>query len=788
MHLKNWIQRIDRAVNPPLRDSHLPLWVLVGTIVFTVSTVFNAYGTVHFELAQYISYHLGPGSVWHKIFDNRTLDQGTYEGRELSYLVDHFDFVMIAQSVRWGFPVFISATHVILCIFIGIWVGWFAAKDLRLGPLAGLLIAFVFWTTPFVYIQFLLRTAKVLAAAGLVVLIVEIFRALTRRGAENERGLSSRFAGSILGSAWVLSFADRQGFFFLLAIIALAAVYWFFRRGKVAAQVVLLLVAVLGLELIYFFWIAPAFTRAFFGYDTDFSFNRMPLGELASKPAFFAGKALALLGDTIRFMWGGRSQGIAAVFAGAVMVWLFVRDSQRGWWRNGIPLSGYIFLSFGATWAMYALMILRHPPLLWPDMHLVYYWLPTSALLLLGTAFIAGAWIARPEHPLQRVTTVTALLACVFGNVAALPGHWRTFAHGHLADYIAESPDVRYALIHKTDPHYVAPREIETSRAYRTLEMYVGERSRNQAEQREFGNWLFYRRTRAAGKTLPFVWRFGGNTDPRFITSAAEFFELDDGRGFFGTTEGPMEMRVNLTTNRLHGEVVVQRTGLDKSTPVTVEFAIFAQYQLGARFPRWSARVELPVGQREIVVPYAIDSSHLYTTYTVDVPGKFAGKIAAGWRSPVITDVGGDLASPEWLRTDMGSVTVLDDNALSKLIGVAWRPRRAEMRNGRVTERGIELSPGGEIWLHADNVITRMNGFVEVVPDAEHPALPPVTGLWYKAGRMETYVSPSTDKNTLRQSFQSWCAEPGGWLVISLHANPELSPVLVHVTDVNEAR
>lgn len=60
----------------------------------------------------------------------------------------------MALSVNWGCPLFVSATHLTFCLFMGVWVGWFAARDLELGSLIGLLL---FWTRPFVDLPLLLR-------------------------------------------------------------------------------------------------------------------------------------------------------------------------------------------------------------------------------------------------------------------------------------------------------------------------------------------------------------------------------------------------------------------------------------------------------------------------------------------------------------------------------------------------------------------------------------------------------------------------------------------------------
>src|SRR6187549_2625850 len=240
------------------------LWLsLVGTCALALSVVFNGFGLVHFEWWYYIPFHLGPGSVWAKIFDSRSLDQGIYAGRELSYLVDHVDILAVAASVKWGYPIFVSVTHLVLGVFMGVWLGWFAARDLKLGTLIGLLLALLLWTSPYLYLHFLMRTAKGLTAAGALVLVVEIVRAC-RAEAPHSTGILPRGrAGLIALAATVMSFADRQGFYFLLCAGFFTGLQWIWGRSRVARQISFVLGAVLLVELVYFFWLAPALTRAF---------------------------------------------------------------------------------------------------------------------------------------------------------------------------------------------------------------------------------------------------------------------------------------------------------------------------------------------------------------------------------------------------------------------------------------------------------------------------------------------------------------------------------------------
>ena len=125
--------------------------------------------------------------------------------------------------------------------------------------------------------------------------------------------------------------------------------------------------------------------------------------------------------------------------------------------------------------------------------------------------------------------------------------------------------------------------------------------------------------------------------------------------------------------------------------------------------------------------------------------------------------------------------------ALAKLLPGAWRPARALMRQGRVTATGIELPPGGEIWLQVPRLVSKFAGTATPASPTERARVIGTWGSWYKGGRLQAYKSPSPkDAQDGSESFQAWSAETGGWLVISTGDNPDLATVVVRVLEVEE--
>ena len=757
-------------------------WVVTGLVVFALSVVFNGWGLVHFEWEQYIGYHLGPGSIWEKIFDSRNLDQNTYTGRELSYLVDHLDVWFVALSVHWGWPVFISLTHGLLGTFLGVWIAWFVARDLRLGSLVGLLAALLLWTGPCFYLHFLTRSAKMLTAVALVVLVVEIRRAL-----QATTWLRGRFIFSIAAAAVVLALADRQGFYFLLCAVAVMLLQWSRDRAPRSGAILGLLGVVVAFELVYFFKIAPALTRAFFAYDPDFSLNRLPMEKFTAQPGEVVADGFRLLGRTLGDAAGGLSIWMIVLLGSLTVGAVVARDVRTRAWRHGIPQAALVIAGLAAMGVMYVLMTLRHPPLLWRDVGLTYYGIPTAALAVLGFVWCSESWASSPG---RRWALAALLLGGIAGNIAHLPEYSRIIATGHLHDSIVLSEGIRDALMQRDNSRQRVPDDVWRVSAYQALAKYAPERLVSPPAWDEPLYGEFYRTTRGDASPLQFIGRFGGNADSRFLNTSGRFFRLTDGREFIGGTAGVVEMRLSLPANRVRGELVVRRTGGSKDQPVAADFAIYARHYRGDRYERWRGRVELAPGEQEKVVPYAIDSSHLPSMYTVEIPKQFEGRLVAGWRNPEITDVGSDAPAPAWLVPSSPPAQRLDEDAFQALLpGSAWRPEEAHMRGGRITANGIELQAGGEIWLHVHGLVSHLAGLASAVPakDDRHPAA--IRGLWYKAGRLQGYAAPSSPADLKApRTFQAWCAEPGGWIVIFAHLDPGAAPVLIQITEVTQEK
>ena len=793
MQDKKWSARLYTMTAAPARKADILFWIIAGFAILTISIIYNRFGLLHFELRNYIPYHLAPGPIWKKIFDFRTLDNGTYEGREFSYLIDHIDVLILAQSVKWGLPLFISFTHVILCVFTGVWLGWFAAKDLKLGSLNGLLLALLFWTAPFVYLHYLLRTAKILTAAALVVLIIEIYRALIKSTASiATQRLPFRYFISLAISAWVLCFSDRQGFFFLVIICLFLALQWGIKRNWRTGRILQLLISILIFELIYFFWIAPALTEYLFNYPRDLSFNQIPLGELFTSPLHLADQALSLLVGTCSLLLGNTSHWSLAPALILALIFALAQDIKQRIWRDRIPLTAFIVITLFALWGMFILMVVRHPPILWPDIRLIYYWIPTGALIALGTAYIMAEWT--DGYAPRKIAFSALLLLMIIGNISALPKHRQLVENGHLHDYIIITQAIRDGLMHPQDLAYVPLLDVKSAEIYRTLLNYSLDFGQSGIRP-DLLTIASMNRPSPIGSTrstisqspTEYIKRMRGNVDPRYVSTSADFYEAADSRRFLGGSKGSLEMRVNLTTNRLSGELILYRLEVDDTKSLTADFTIYSQTSKSSRLVRQTTRAELRPGEKFLAVPYAIDSRHSPTIFTVEIPTVSAGRLTAGWSNPTITDAGGDSDEPKWFDQSTSPAVIINEITLAKLLPKGWRPIQAQMRNGILTNDGITLLPGGEIWLKIQGNVSKFIGTALIEQDTPLSPMLVVEGYWYKAGRLQNYHPPMPKINGGQQTyFQAWSAEPGGWLVIAAAPSKEQSMARIKILEVEQ--
>jgi hypothetical protein len=373
----------------------------------------------------------GPRPALLRIFDPHANDLGTYQGRELSYAIDLLDaHARPVLAARFGPAFAIPASALVASL---VWVLAFAciarrwARDAHpiLPPLLllAVLTSFAFVSTMGLFY----RSAKPMLAAVVVVWVASLL-ALSEA---NDRRRALAPMALLVMSAAVAGLLDRQGAFMVLAAALLLWVHA--RRTGRLRGAAWAMTAVAGGAQLYNFAVGPLVIWSLNGYWPDFSFQRIPAGELWRLPNH-ALRAVALLSQNILIVFGGRWE-----IAAAGVIGFAILASRRGWidWRGPLRrlreycrsgrhgrLVEIVLWALASQVAMFALMIARHGYVYrWIDHRYWYYPLPFLALAACGLLLLVNAWAQRASPRSQRVLALV-LVGSVVGNLLTL-GHRR---------------------------------------------------------------------------------------------------------------------------------------------------------------------------------------------------------------------------------------------------------------------------------------------------------------------------------------------------------------------------
>jgi hypothetical protein len=259
---------------------------------------------------------------------------------------------------------------------------------------------------------------------------------------------------------------------------------------------------------------------------------------------------------------------------------------------------------------------------------------------------------------------------------------------------------------------------------------------------------------------------WGGNTavtawDSRTKTPSAH--TGSDGRVWLGRSEGEAALEFTLPVRRIAGEVVVQR--LSGNEPVLAEFTLRLA---GESVERWWLDVALGARETMQSAVYQVDCEDRPFELHVRIPPAHAGKVFAGFRGPRILHAAPDDSPPPRLRPgDSHEVTIEPREIVTFLPDSAAQLRSVVMRGGAISDAGVVLSAGGELWLQFDRPVTLTGAAVGEV-DEGAVSLPAVRAGWYKGGRFEIMTQSGLDRAIASTPFRLWSPEPDGWMVFTV--------------------
>jgi len=259
----------------------------------------------------------------------------------------------------------------------------------------------------------------------------------------------ARIAGLTFALSLLMALLDRQGFFLSVAagiVLLLSSVFARTRRPAVSIRALFAAGGCAGavlLDMAYNDWIAPAAIQALNGYRPDTSYQELPYLEIFWAPRFLLSGLIAL-GEQGSFFLGnlGALVVLVLVLAGTLSI-AFDRRPAR---LFAPAETGAIALTILALWVvLYALMILRHPALLWEDVKRFYYGLPLLAFLIFWATLALDRAAALLGERRRRLLDLL-LAGLIASNLAALPSHRRVLEEGHLKNSESSSRELLRVL------------------------------------------------------------------------------------------------------------------------------------------------------------------------------------------------------------------------------------------------------------------------------------------------------------------------------------------------------
>ncbi len=378
-----------------------------------LSLLVGGRGVLHQEMNVRLPAHISGKPILQIIFDAKSMNIGGWEGRQLSFLFDIIDGNFVALGIRLGVPHFRSLTHYVFTFILMFYLWSFLTRIVKLDRLLSLLLIALLLTTPSFIYSYYYRTSKIGVTLFVILLLGEMYKVI--RG---EIYLDVKIKKPFwlvlifLFSTLALMLFDLLGGFFatVLIIYLLLALLYKPDRNKSAALAGM--VTGYTIWVLYFLYLGPAIMLAITGQKADTSY-------LTSAPLqYFPGQLLIAMPyfivDMVRYLFGYIPEiGGAFLLLCAVTtsIWLTVRSKKKivGSWAQDAPISNseqlkqkiisrlrafisryeplltMLFMLGGIT-IIYALLVTRHGPILWPDVRPVYYIMPAQAVLLFAAA------------------------------------------------------------------------------------------------------------------------------------------------------------------------------------------------------------------------------------------------------------------------------------------------------------------------------------------------------------------------------------------------------------------
>jgi Flp pilus assembly protein TadD len=425
--------------------------VIIFSCLFALISVVNHHGGVlHNEVELRLPFYMSDVPLPNKLFDSQILDMDMYQARELSYFLDFIDCKFIEFGIYIGLPHFLSLTHYLFFIATGCLLWLFCVKELNLRPLMGIGLLSLFWTSPSIFLGgVFFRTGKAGVALLTAILFYIIYKVAVISIKENDFQISKKIWIPYFVSIFLLPNLDQQGLFLTITVLVFLTMWGFFVRNKSIYIMLSIGVASFLLHELYRYTIAPQLTFMLNGYWPNFNYQTLPLQYSIQNLISRLSDGSFLYLETFRFLIGNPPQvmalGLILFFIFFPAYYLFTRPGLQGNDKKFFILTFVVLLitNLFMVIAMNALMVLRHPALMFPDVTRTYYWLSTNIMLAMTLAVITGI-ICKSRIPQWPVLMVMCF--AIVGNIAALPKHKAIMMQGPARSFYESAPALLNAL------------------------------------------------------------------------------------------------------------------------------------------------------------------------------------------------------------------------------------------------------------------------------------------------------------------------------------------------------
>lgn len=382
--------------------------------------------------------------------------------RQVSFVFDVVDAHFVRFCAQRGFPHFLSVTHYVFGLFVALALWRFLNRHVTNNRLVSLLITATLLSSRSFEMGTFFRTAKI-GAALVVALMINVLADLLAHppGWRGQSRKLAAYAALMFFLTSVGGLFDEQSVAMTLVFLVLLVGWSIVRRNAVCAAAGGGVAIGLAFVFVYYRWIFPRVFASVNHTPMSYDFQTsVPKGVL-TKSAIYSDSAELLL-DTAGCLFGNLTR--VQVSLGILLVlgiWFVRRRSRKGASTaqpvatNAIAKAAdgwtiFLFVAvLGSLWLLNVGLVLKHPPVVWPDVRTAYYWLPEATCL----AFLVP-WVVARVHQLLPTTTPSrrsfwtalVLVGCVASNVVKLPDHFAMLKSGHLAKEFASTKKFIAAL------------------------------------------------------------------------------------------------------------------------------------------------------------------------------------------------------------------------------------------------------------------------------------------------------------------------------------------------------